>query len=69
MYSDYPGAFRSHAGQCMTKRDGSKARASAICIRGEHLPGLASDVALKNGCRVLISAAKPRDSNMLPEQG
>jgi hypothetical protein len=32
--------FRGHAGQCMTERDGSKARASAICIDWEHLPGM-----------------------------
>jgi len=50
----------------MTERDGSKARASAICIRWEHLPGDAGDVARKNGGSVLISAAKPRDFNMLP---
>jgi hypothetical protein len=53
----------------MTERDGSKARASAICIRWEHLPGDDGDVARKNGGSVLISAAKPRDFNMLPGQG
>jgi molybdenum cofactor synthesis domain-containing protein len=53
----------------MTERDGSKARASAICIRWNHLPGDDGDVARKNGWAVLISAAKPRDFNMLPGQG
>ncbi|THD76174.1 MAG: hypothetical protein E7813_00255 [Bradyrhizobium sp.] len=53
----------------MTKRDGSKGRASAICIRREHLLWDDGGGARKNGGQVLISAAKPRDFNVLPGQG
>jgi hypothetical protein len=53
----------------MTERDGSKGWASAICIRREHLLWGDGDVARKNGYRVLISAAKPRDFKVLPWQG
>jgi hypothetical protein len=53
----------------MTERDGSKGRASGICIHREHLLWDDGDVARKNGCQVLISAAKPRDFNVLLGRG
>ena len=49
----------------MTERDGSKARASAICIRRGHLLWMVAGAARKNGWRVLISAAKPGDFKVL----
>jgi hypothetical protein len=61
--------FCGHAAQCMTERDGSKARASAICIRGGHLPGDDRIVARKNGWAVLISAAKPGGFEVPLERG
>ena len=52
----------------MTSRDGSKARASAICIGLQHLVGMVTGHARKNGGGLLISAAKPRDFKALPRQ-
>jgi hypothetical protein len=60
----------------MTKRDGSKARASAICITvalpiwssGGIWYWRSSQAARKSGCRVAISAAKGRDFKALPDQ-
>jgi hypothetical protein len=52
----------------MTERDGSKGRASAICIRRGTFVGETGKFARKNGCRVLISAAKSRDFKVLPRQ-
>jgi len=42
--------------------------ASAICNDAQHLLWVARRAALKTGCRVLISAANPRDFNALLAQ-
>ena len=53
----------------MTSRDGSKARASAICISLERIMGTTAQPARKSGGQVAISAAKPRDFKALPRHG
>ena len=52
----------------MTERDGSKARAGAICIRRGHLVWMVQ-VLPEKWLLVLISAAKSRDFNALLKQG
>jgi hypothetical protein len=52
----------------MTSRDGSKGRASAICIGLRHLVWMVAGLARKNGLSLLISTAKARDFKALTRQ-
>ncbi len=61
--------FRGHAGQCMTERDGSKARASAICIRGGHLLWMTGLLPEKTAGRCLFRRQNPVASRCCLSEG
>ncbi|OIQ76465.1 hypothetical protein GALL_418550 [mine drainage metagenome] len=52
--------------QCMTSRDGSKARASGICIGPEHLLGMTGVLHEKTAGNCLFRMQNPPNLNVLP---